>query len=213
MVKLYIIRHAQSLLNIGKGKTPNCGLSDFGKEQAKRVGDFFRDKEISKIYCSPFRRVIETATPLAIAKEQPVYLVPEICEFYHDQSFDYRDFSWQMLEEILNDFPIARYEGELLSAQWWPTWPEEQEDVRLRVRNFFEETVKSHMERGESIAIFGHGATTGELKALVDVETINPCPNGCVFAYDLDERGQLKKSEVHLKHLGEYTSGLTDTAY
>lgn len=213
-MKLYVIRHAQSLLNIGIGKTPNVGLSDFGKKQADCIRKFFGGKDVDVIYCSPFKRVIETALPLAQEKELPIILAPEMCEFFHEHALDYRDYHWELTTDIMNEFPLARFHEKQTAPQWWPAWPEQQEDVTQRVTNFYEnEIIGRHLNSDRTIIVFGHGATTGELKGLVNSETMNPCPNAGIYEYEINANGECMDYQAHLEHLGEYTYNLDATAY
>ena len=56
-MKLYLVRHAQSLRNEGK---EHDKLSETGIEQSKRLGLFLKDKHIDYIYCSEYGRTKET---------------------------------------------------------------------------------------------------------------------------------------------------------
>lgn len=212
-MKLYVIRHAQSLLNIGIGKTPNVGLSDFGKVQADCIRRFFEEKAVDVIYCSPFKRVIETALPLAQDKGLPIILAPEMCEFFHEHALDYRDYQWELTHDITNEFPLARFSDKQTAPQWVPAWPEQQQDVTQRVTRFYENEIARHLNSDCNIIVFGHGATTGELKGLVDIETMNPCPNAAIYEYEINADGKCMDYQAHLEHLGEYTYNLDATAY
>ena len=62
MNTFYLIRHGQKNKNIG-----NPGLTDLGKKQAKLTGQYLSSFKIDKIFNSPSKRTLETAT--IIAKE------------------------------------------------------------------------------------------------------------------------------------------------
>lgn len=79
---LYIIRHAQSLGNLQQHRTPDDGLSPLGYQHADLIPAAFAGVPVSVIYCSPFRRTIETATPLARAQGLRLTLVPELSEIF-----------------------------------------------------------------------------------------------------------------------------------
>ena len=53
--KIYFIRHAQSLGNIGKKDMLDCALTKEGREQAKELSGHY-----DVVYCSPLRRTKET---------------------------------------------------------------------------------------------------------------------------------------------------------
>ena len=60
MNTFYLIRHGQKNKNIG-----NPGLTDLGKKQAKLTGQYLSSFKIDKIFNSPSKRTLETATIIA----------------------------------------------------------------------------------------------------------------------------------------------------
>ena len=62
-MKLYLVRHAQSLRNLGK---EHDKLSETGIEQAKRLGLFLKDKHIDYVYCSQYERAKETLNQILL---------------------------------------------------------------------------------------------------------------------------------------------------
>lgn len=64
MLKVYLVRHAQSTLNkqgIKQGSDIDSELSEEGLEQVKKLVDKFKKIEIDGIYCSNLKRSFETA--------------------------------------------------------------------------------------------------------------------------------------------------------
>lgn len=63
MTRVYFVRHAQPDYRHGEDKTRP--LTAEGREDAKQVLAFFRDKEVDRFYCSPYTRsrdtILETA--------------------------------------------------------------------------------------------------------------------------------------------------------
>jgi 2,3-bisphosphoglycerate-dependent phosphoglycerate mutase len=57
---LYFVRHAKA-----EGQEVSAALTEAGVAQANKLVDFFANKPIEKIYASPFKRAIDTITPLA----------------------------------------------------------------------------------------------------------------------------------------------------
>mgnify|MGYP001605979658 CR=1 FL=1 len=65
MVKLIVIRHAESEMNklgIHQGQIHNTGLSSEGIKQAKALAEFLKSEKISEIYSSDMKRAFETAS-------------------------------------------------------------------------------------------------------------------------------------------------------
>ena len=56
MNTFYLIRHGQKVAETG-----DPGLTELGKEQVEKTAEFLRDKNISKIYSSTYKRTRETA--------------------------------------------------------------------------------------------------------------------------------------------------------
>ncbi|MEK6890859.1 MAG: phosphoglycerate mutase family protein, partial [Nanoarchaeota archaeon] len=59
-MKLYIVRHAQSKRNAREESVVDAGLTDIGKEQAKRLGLYFKKVKIDAIFCSNLIRARDT---------------------------------------------------------------------------------------------------------------------------------------------------------
>jgi len=68
MKTIYFVRHGESQSNIRQiisGSKDNIGLTDKGREQAKRAGQDLADKHIELVVCSPLIRTVDTATIIA----------------------------------------------------------------------------------------------------------------------------------------------------
>jgi 2,3-bisphosphoglycerate-dependent phosphoglycerate mutase len=64
MNTLYLIRHGENLANITKEfshRLIDYSLTPKGILQAQQTGEYFKDRQIDAIYCSPLKRAIETA--------------------------------------------------------------------------------------------------------------------------------------------------------
>ncbi len=63
MIKVYFVRHAQPEHAWDDDRTRPLTLE--GQEDAKKVVDFLKDKNINKFYCSPYKRSIDTIAETA----------------------------------------------------------------------------------------------------------------------------------------------------
>ena len=75
MLKIYLIRHAESLGNkkgINLGSDIDLRLSPRGKEQVQKLADYLRNKKITEIYSSDLKRASETAEIIAQKFNLPV---------------------------------------------------------------------------------------------------------------------------------------------
>lgn len=202
---LYVIRHAQSTMNLGQGGGPNCHLTELGQWQAQQLPLFFNDISLQAIFSSPLRRVIQTATPVAKAKRLDIVLIPELSEIFNEEWKDYRDYEWETCNQILEEFPHARFvEYQDIQRSWWPVWPENQPAVRKRVQAFMDDKLTAFYGTDAHIAVFGHGQTTADLKQIVNPGDIHPVYNAAVVHYELDSEGQCKEVSLHTGHLGQH---------
>ncbi len=67
MVEIFLIRHGQSSNNALDETARVCdpGLTELGRRQARRLADHLSRRAIDFLYCSPFRRSLETTRPIA----------------------------------------------------------------------------------------------------------------------------------------------------
>lgn len=78
MARVYFVRHAQSDLSIHDELTRP--LTDKGIADSKRVTEFLRDKDISLIFSSPYRRAIDTIKDFAVKSGMEIRLVDDFRE-------------------------------------------------------------------------------------------------------------------------------------
>jgi len=194
-------------MNIGQGGGANCGLSEVGRWQSEQIPSFFEHIPISTIYCSPLKRVILTATPLAQKKQLPIQLVPEMSEIFPREWLNYRDYPWESCEQIVSAFPITRFvQTHDVSRPWWPKWPEDKTIVRKRVQSFFDLHLAPRLGTDEHIVVFGHGQTTADLKQIANPGDTFPVYNAGVVHFVLNDLGQCESANVHTNHLGPHVS-------
>lgn len=62
------------------GYTPNVHLNERGQGQAQALADALKDVPIKAIYSSPLERAIETATPIATARNLELQIEPGLLE-------------------------------------------------------------------------------------------------------------------------------------
>jgi len=81
MTTLYLVRHGENDL-LGKGilagTVAGVHLNARGVQQADQVADLLKEKPIRTVYASPLERAVETATPLAQARQLQPILLPEL---------------------------------------------------------------------------------------------------------------------------------------
>lgn len=126
------------------------GLSARGREQARRLADYFGHRHLDAIYSSPLLRCLETAEPVSRAKGLPVQRVEGLVEI------DMGEWDGMSLEEIFEMDPDR--------AAAWLSRPgsvaipggESFQVVRERVSRAFRE-VLGDVEGGGDILMVSHG--------------------------------------------------------
>ena len=82
MTRILLVRHGNTDA-LGKhlsGRMPGVHLNEAGRQQADNLVKRLLEAEISCIYSSPLERAVETATPLAIAKNVQVITIQNFIE-------------------------------------------------------------------------------------------------------------------------------------
>ena len=74
-MELYLIRHGQSTNNEGKRpRVADPPLTDIGVEQARWVGESLKDEGITRLYCSPMLRTLQTAQAISEIIDLPPHV-------------------------------------------------------------------------------------------------------------------------------------------
>ncbi|MEJ5338083.1 MAG: phosphoserine phosphatase PspA [Aquificaceae bacterium] len=150
MVKLYIIRHAESQWNpIGRYQgLLDPELSERGREQARRLGEHFKDVELHALYSSPLKRTLQTAQEIASVKGLEVVEERRVIEI------DHGNWSGLLVEEVQERYPEQ--------FRQWLEEPhrvsfeggESLQDVYSRVNSFMEYLKERHW--GQNVAVVSH---------------------------------------------------------
>ena len=147
---LFLIRHGENewtKRGALAGRTPCVALNETGKEQADQVAERLKAQPISAVYSSPLLRCLETAQPLAAARNLSVSVEPGVLEVdYGDwRGGDLKELSklpeWQLVQIFPGGFRFPG--GETLR------------EVQNRVITTLERIRTEHA--GEVIAVFAHG--------------------------------------------------------
>ena len=81
-MELYLIRHGQSTNN--EGGLPRAAdppLTDIGVEQARWTGESLKDEGITRLYCSPMLRTLQTAQIISDILDLPPHVFVELHEW------------------------------------------------------------------------------------------------------------------------------------
>ena len=189
-MELYIIRHGQSTnntLNDPRGRVCDPPLTELGRRQVALVAQHLasatsrmlwaaddsnrRGCGITRLYCSPMRRALETAQPIGRA----LGVVPEVWIDFHEFGGIYLDYRaptgvvaypGKTRSEILAEFPHYRLPEGITERGWWRGGREERAAFTERVARVAE-VMRQWAADDEQVAIVSHGDfTNGLLHAL-----------------------------------------------
>lgn len=151
-MRLYITRHAQP----APGRAGHRELTELGAKQARQLGRRLADDGFTgTVYCSPFRRTVETAD--------------EICEqtggtFYPEQKLHegagewVHDIDGLTLAEIQRQYRFCAHDAEPLPDPWTPETEESTDDIRARITEFFDSRLDGATE---DLLLVTHGGPSG----------------------------------------------------
>ena len=132
---MILLRHGQSEFNLHFGATRrdpgviDAPLTELGHTQAAEAADRLRGERIGRIISSPYTRALQTAAPIAMAFDVPVFINPVVRERYKfacdigtprtelERAWPQHDFS--AIDEI-----------------WWPPIEEPEAFILDRARLF-----------------------------------------------------------------------------
>lgn len=156
----YFVRHGESENNVGRSNSPDSGLSDLGRQQARCVAERLGVAGVRAIYSSPLRRSIETAWPLAERLGLEIWIRPDIVEHFWGGFANLREFQPCTFADLARWCPRVRLDPALPGGYWeWPMWPESVEILAARMRRFTEHLKATWGDGGqEVVAVFSHGA-------------------------------------------------------
>jgi probable phosphomutase (TIGR03848 family) len=129
------------------GRTPDVHLNEKGRTQAQKLVTCWAGQRIDVIYSSPLERCLETAAPLAAARDLPVHTEMDIVEVDYGgwQGGDLRELSKQPEWGQVQHFPsFFRFpDGETLR------------EVQARAVSAVERIRADHPD--QIVALFSHG--------------------------------------------------------
>jgi broad specificity phosphatase PhoE len=137
---VHLVRHAQ-IENPGGlvyGTLPGFGLSQYGVEQARRVGRYLGPRPVVAIWSSPLERALRTAEEIASRVGVPVRVHPDLTEW--DITNRWKGHRWGELPEL---FP-GEYEAYRDHPHELPFADESLAEVADRVARFARQVDGDH---------------------------------------------------------------------
>lgn len=182
-MRLYLIRHGQSVNNaaefLGTPRVEDPGLTDVGREQAQRLAEFMisrsdpysighpeavcveGDYGLTDLICSPMRRALETAFPLAAATGLNPMVWEDIFEsggiWLQQPDGEIRGLPGMNRTEMERDFAGYALPESITERGWWNREKESQADREARAQVVAEKIwALSRTKADATIAMVAH---------------------------------------------------------
>ena len=149
--KIWVIRHGQR----AKVTAPNYDppLTKLGVQQAKKAAIFLKKNNFNgKIYSSPYRRTLETASIIAKELNKPVYIATFLQEFVRFPGV--HPIKLRPLSVLQKEFPLIAKDAQL-PDNWAITSKETLECVKKRYSLGIKEL---NLKHNDEILLVTHGA-------------------------------------------------------
>lgn len=191
-MKLYLVRHAQSMENTGVVLQKDTPLTETGKEQARRLGVYFERAKIDVIFCSELMR----------AKETLDYIVPYLKTKKIIYSPKLNEHNMGIYFENQTDYYKFRKDAETSKKGFYEFKPKGGEslyELYERQKKFYKELLKKYS--GKNILILSH-SLSGSMLILnilgldISEEKYFKLNNASVSTFDVDKKG--KVSDFHV---------------
>ncbi len=153
-VRLYLVRHGQSQANANLSiRNVNSDLTELGKEQATSVAARLASEHLTHLYCSPYRRTVDTAREISQACGLECAFLPVIHEHHGAIPPDWHPYTRTELEAL---FPAVCIPAHMPEAGWH-AFPETIEQVRERMQRALEE-IRDANPAHARIALISHAS-------------------------------------------------------
>ena len=169
-MQLYLIRHGQSENNARPEhlRVEDAELTELGHQQAQHLAPWFATLELDRFFCSPFRRTLQSALPLA---EQSGLDVEVKVELHEVGGCVAGPGGGELVgrpgisgDQLRADFPGYRVPDVIDENGWWKSQPNETaEQIHERVENLLQSTIEEFAEGDQKIGFMMHADITHHL--------------------------------------------------
>gem|GEM_PF-1703190 len=159
----YVVRHAESLSNVGPVAGLNSCLSALGEQQAEALAERLSAVPLSAIYSSPFARCLATARAVGQGRDVPIRVRPDLCEHHHLATGASADPGLEPVEDLVRRNPgVIPCPDYPAPFDWVPT-NESFADLVVRMRAFAAHLKVRWTGVDDVVAVFGHGSPIARL--------------------------------------------------
>lgn len=158
-VFIHVVRHAESMANIGKSSEVDCDLSDLGRGQVAAVARELASIGIDRVLTSPYRRALLTATGIARVAGVMCESLPEL----HEHQPNALPSPWPLMRpcDIGSHFPDVMI-ADCLADEAWHRAPETDAHVLERMAKVIA-AIERRFDGASRVALVTHGSPAGKL--------------------------------------------------
>ena len=173
-MQLYLIRHGQSENNARPEhvRVEDAELTELGHQQAQHLAPWVATLGLDRLFCSPFRRALQTAWPLM----QQAGLEVEVKVQLHEAGGCVAGPGGDDLvgrpgitgDELRAGFPGYRVPDSIDENGWWKSKPNETDaQIHERVEDLFQSTVEEFSDSDQKIGFVMHADVIHHLLSVV----------------------------------------------
>ena len=185
------IRHCANINPDGiiPGRIPGFPLNEEGKNQAKKVGNYFKNKPIKIIYTSPLERAFETAD--IVAEFLPLTKISHAYELIEVDSSSWQGYK---LEEVFTNKNYDLY----LNDPGTNTVPENLSKLASRMKEFAMKLCEKH--KGEEVVCVSHNDPIIALRLILEGKSLQLLKTfhlsiGSITTFIFDESEKLTETQ------------------
>ena len=164
----YLIRHGESLGNIGMDSSADPSLSPKGHSQVAKCASFMKDYLNSDdiILTSPFERCITTALSIGKKTGAKVVLESALHEYFSPALINMKHLKLETLTHKLKKHKDVNPPFDELDDVWWPSKPETHEERTIRIAMLRNRLIDSSFEYTNIVCV-GHWCSIKDLAFLL----------------------------------------------
>lgn len=150
-MQLYILRHEERTIDA----TFFSPLTEKGLENSKNLVEKLDKLKISKIYCSPYIRTLQTIYPFSIKNNIKLNLEYNLIEIQHESIIPPKSYKVELPNYMAKQF---NYNPNYISAikPDMINYPETSIDLEYRTKQFLKALIEKYHNTNETILLVTH---------------------------------------------------------
>jgi len=162
-MKIYILRH--------EDRTQDCSffspLTKTGLNNSVKLIDYLKKENITKIYCSPFIRTLQTIYPYAKNNNININLEYGLVEIHHQDLIPKKAVGISLPEYLAESFNCnLNYKSFFKSTDI--VYPEDNKEVCKRTRKLLQNLISQNYLLNENIVLVTHQSVCCEILKIVN---------------------------------------------